>query len=169
MRRALMVVDRIPLHRIAHGFHVAFSADGRLGVVAELHPKNLVPLAHLEHGGAFVDTLTLFGADVGTSRSRCLWTSWNATRRGRSAWRLRRTSRACMSPAAARRCVTVIDVPRLLRLYSHAPWHHMQQDLSASANYVVARIAVGHDPRGVALTRDGRSCLWPTGSKIRSA
>ena len=30
-----------------------------------LHPKNLVPLAHLEHGGAFADTLTLFGADVG--------------------------------------------------------------------------------------------------------
>ena len=30
------------------------------------------------------------------------------------------------------------------------------QDLSASANYVVARIAVGHDPRGLALSRDGR-------------
>ena len=25
----------------------------------------IVPLAHLEHGGAFADTLTLFGADVG--------------------------------------------------------------------------------------------------------
>ena len=59
------VVDRIPLHNIAHGFHIAFSSDGRLGVAAELHPKNLIPLAHLEHGGAFVDTLTLFGADVG--------------------------------------------------------------------------------------------------------
>ena len=50
---------------IAGVFHVAISRDGRLGVVAELHPKNLVPLAHLEHGGAFADTLTLFGADVG--------------------------------------------------------------------------------------------------------
>ena len=60
-----VVVDRIPLHSIAGVFHVALSADGRLGAVAELHPKNLVPLAHLEHGGAFADTLTLFGADVG--------------------------------------------------------------------------------------------------------
>ena len=60
-----VVVDRIPLHNVAHGFHVAFSSDGRLGVAAGLHPKNLVPLAHLEHGGAFADTLTLFGADVG--------------------------------------------------------------------------------------------------------
>jgi YVTN family beta-propeller protein len=60
-----VVVDRMPLHAIAGVFHVAFSGDGRLGVVAEYHPKNLVPLAHLEHGGAFADTLTLFGADVG--------------------------------------------------------------------------------------------------------
>jgi YVTN family beta-propeller protein len=60
-----VVVDRMPLHAIAGVFHLAFSADGRLGVVAEYHPKNLVPLAHLEHGGAFADTLTLFGADVG--------------------------------------------------------------------------------------------------------
>ncbi len=60
-----VVADRIPLHSIAGVFHVAISADGRLGAVAELHPKNLVPLAHLEHGGAFADTLTLFGADIG--------------------------------------------------------------------------------------------------------
>ena len=60
-----VVVDRIPLPSIAHGFHLAFSADGRLGAAAEYHPKNLVPLAHLEHGGAFAYTLTLFGADVG--------------------------------------------------------------------------------------------------------
>jgi hypothetical protein len=53
-----VVVDRIPLHAIAGVFHVAFSADGRLGVVAEYHPKNLIPLAHLEHGGAFEDTIT---------------------------------------------------------------------------------------------------------------
>ncbi len=60
-----VVTDRIVLPYVAHGFHVAFSADGRLGVAAGIHPKNLVPLAHLEHGGAFADTLTLFGADVG--------------------------------------------------------------------------------------------------------
>jgi YVTN family beta-propeller protein len=63
--RSSEVVDRIPLHSIAGVFHLAVSANGRLGVVAEFHPKNLVPLAHLEHGGAFAYTLTLFGADVG--------------------------------------------------------------------------------------------------------
>jgi hypothetical protein len=38
--------------------------------------------------------------------------------------------------------VTVIDVPRLLR-FIHAHPAPFAQDLSASANYVVARIAVG--------------------------
>jgi YVTN family beta-propeller protein len=33
------------------------------------------------------------------------------------------------------------------------------QDLSASANYVVARIPVGMNPRGLTLTRDGRRLL----------
>jgi len=60
-----VVVDRMPLHGMAGVFHVAFSSDGRLGAVAAYHPKNLVPLAHLEHGGAFAYTLTVFGADVG--------------------------------------------------------------------------------------------------------
>src|ERR1039458_7058767 len=41
-----VVVDRMPLDRIAGVFHLAFSADGRLGVAAEYHPKNIVAPAH---------------------------------------------------------------------------------------------------------------------------
>jgi DNA-binding beta-propeller fold protein YncE len=44
---------------------VALSADGKLGVAAQLRPKNLIPLAHVEHGWVFGDSLTLFGDDVG--------------------------------------------------------------------------------------------------------
>jgi YVTN family beta-propeller protein len=57
-------------------------------------------------------------------------------------------------------CVIVIDVPRLLRFLRTRPRPQsgsFAQDLSASANYVVARIPVGHNPRGLALTRDGRT------------
>ena len=60
-----MVVERIPLDGVAGMFHVAVSADGRLGVVAQMRPKNLVPLAHVEHGWVFGHSLTVFGADVG--------------------------------------------------------------------------------------------------------
>jgi len=38
-----VVVDRVQLHGIAGVFHVALSADGRLGVAAEYSPQDLVP------------------------------------------------------------------------------------------------------------------------------
>jgi len=152
------VVDRIPLHDIAHGFHIAFSRDGRLGVLAELHPKNLVPLAHLEHGGAFVDTLMLFGPAVG---SRPVEIPLDELERYAA-----RPFGVAIAPDESRlfvssggsEMVTVIDLPRLLRYVRLHP-KSFAEDLSAGANYVVARVAVGNDPRGVTFDPSGRRAL----------
>ncbi|MGA9671813.1 MAG: beta-propeller fold lactonase family protein [Terracidiphilus sp.] len=152
VRRAV-VVDRIPLHAIAGVFHAEFSADGRLGAVAEYHPKNLVTLAHLEHGGAFEDTITVFGADVGKTVEIPL----DELERYAS-----QPFGVAIAPDKSRIYVTcggseivaVIDVPRMLS-YIHSHPLPFTQDLSASANYVVARIAVGLNPRGLTLTKDG--------------
>jgi YVTN family beta-propeller protein len=152
-----VVTERIQLHSIAHGFHIAFSADGRLGVAAGMHPKNLIPLAHLDHAGAFADTLTLFGADVGKPVEVPL------DELERYAVR---PFGVAISPDKSRifvtcegsEIVTVIDTGRLLQFVHAHPGSHAQ-DLSASSHYVVAHIDVGHDPRGVALTRDGRKLL----------
>jgi YVTN family beta-propeller protein len=156
-----VVEDRIPLHSIAGVFHVAFSADGRLGAVTEYHPKNMVPLAHLEHGGAFADTLTLFGADVGKPVEIPLdeLERYAAQPFG-----------VAITPDKSRMFVTcggseaviAIDVPRLMRfLHTHPrpASGSFEQDLDASGNYVVARIPVGHNPRGVTLTPDGKKLL----------
>jgi YVTN family beta-propeller protein len=150
-----VVVDRMPLDRIAGVFHLAFSSDGRLGVVAEYHPKNLVPIAHLEHGGYFDFTLTVFGADVGKASVEI---PLDELERYAS-----RPFGVAIAPDKSRifvscggsEMVLVIDVPRLLR-YVHAHPGSNVQDLSASANYIVAHIPVGHDPRGLTLSRDGR-------------
>jgi YVTN family beta-propeller protein len=149
-----VVIDHMPLHAIAGVFHLALSGDGRLGVVAEYHPKNLVPLAHLEHGGAFADTLTLFGADVGKPvevppDELELYAS--------------QPFGVAIAPDKSRiyvtcggsEMVTVVDVPRLLRFIHIHPAPYTQ-DLSASANYVVTRIPVGRNPRGLTISRDGR-------------
>ena len=153
-----VVVERIPLHSIAGVFHVAFSSDGRLGVAAEYHPKNLVPLAHLEHGGAFANALTLFGADVG----KLVEVPLDELERYAS-----QPFGVAIAPDKSRiyvtsggsEIVTVVDVPRLLRFIHSRPYPQSgsyAQDLSASANYVVTRIPVGHNPRGLALSHDGR-------------
>ena len=149
-----VVVDRMPLHAIAGVFHVALSADGRLGAVAEYHPKNLVPLAHLEHGGAFEDTLTVFGADVGKPVEVPLDELERYAAQPFGVAIAPDKSRIYVTCGGSE-MVTAIDVPRLLR-FIHAHPEPFVQDLSASANYVVARIAVGRNPRGLALTHDGR-------------
>jgi len=151
-----VVVERMPLHAIAGVFHVGFSPDGRLGAVAEYHPKNLVPLAHLEHGGAFAYTLTVFGADVGKPVEIPL----DELERYAS-----QPFGVAIAPDKSRIYVTiggsedvvVIDVPRVMRfIHAHPGAASFAQDLSASGNYVVARIPVGHNPRGVALSGDGK-------------
>jgi len=153
---SVTVAGRLPLHEIAGVFHVALSGDGRLGVAAELHPKNLVPLAHLEHGGAFADTITLFGADVGGATP--IEVPLDEMERYAS-----QPFGVAIAPDKSRiyvtsggsEIVTVVDVPRLLNFIHTHPGPYTQ-DLSAAANYVVTRIPVGHNPRGLTLTRDGR-------------
>ncbi|SPE25515.1 40-residue YVTN family beta-propeller repeat protein [Acidobacteriia bacterium SbA2] len=149
-----MVVERKPLHNVAGVFHVALSADGRLGVAAELRPKNLIPLAHVEHGWAFGDSLTLFGDDIGGTvqipideLDRYYALPWGVA--------ITPDKSKIFLTTAGSQSVTVIDVPRLLKTV-RARRQPFVNDLSASADYVLARIPVGHNPRGVLLSPDGK-------------
>jgi YVTN family beta-propeller protein len=148
------VVERKQLHNVAGEFHIALSADGRLGVMAQLRPKNLIPLAHVEHGWAFGDSLTLFGQDVGGTLQVPLdeldryyalpWAVAIALDKSR-----------IFVTTAGSESVTVVDVRRLLAAL-RSRRQTFVNDLSASADYVVARIPVGHNPRGLLLSADGQ-------------
>ena len=151
------IAERIPLKNIAHGFHIAFSRDGRLGVLAQLHPKNLIPLAHLEHSGAFADTLMLFGADVGKPVEVPLDELERYATRPFGVAISPDKSRIFVTCEGAE-FVTVIDVVKLLQ-FAHAHPGSSARDLGASANYVITHVEVGHDPRGMAMTRDGSKLL----------
>jgi YVTN family beta-propeller protein len=155
------VVERIPLHSIAGVFHVALSADGRLGAVAEFHPKNMIPLAHLEHGGAFAYTLTLFGAAIGKPVEIPLDELDRYASQPFGVAIAPDGSRLYVSLGGSE-SVLAIDVARLLHFIRSRPRPasgSFAQDLSASGNYVIARIPVGHNPRGLALSSDGRRLL----------
>jgi len=148
------VLERKPLHNVAGVFHVALSADGKLGVAAQLRPKNLVPLAHVEHGWVFGNSLTLFGEDVGGTvqvpideLDRYYSLPWGVV--------ITPDKSKIFVTTAASESVTVIDVARLFN-FVHSRREPFVNDLSASANYVIARIPVGHNPRGVSLSKDGR-------------
>jgi YVTN family beta-propeller protein len=147
------VIDRMRLPAIAGVFHVSLSRDGRLGAAAELHPKNLVPLAHVEHGWAFVDTLTVFGADVGKPVEVPLDELDRYYARPFAVAIAPDKSRIYVSHGGSD-CVTVIDAKRLLAYVRSHP-EPFAEDLSASAHYVVARVPVGKNPRGILLSGDG--------------
>jgi YVTN family beta-propeller protein len=148
------VVERKPLHNVAGVFHVALSSDGRLGVAAQLRPKNLIPLAHVEHGWAFGDSLTLFGDDVGGTvqvpideLDRYYALPWGVA--------IAPDKSKIFLTTAGSQSVTVIGIPQLIRTVRTRK-QPFANDLSVSADYVVARIPVGHNPRGVLLSRDGK-------------
>ncbi len=152
------VVERMPLHSIAGTFHVALSTDGRLGVVAHLHPKNLVPLAHVEHGWIFGDTITVFGPDLGMGPGSAVEVPLDELDRYFSypfGVAISPDKRRIYITNAGSDVVTVVDVRRLLA-YIHAHPGGFAENLGASAYYVEAHIAVGANPRGVLLSRDGR-------------
>ena len=148
------VVERKQLHNVAGVFHIAISADGKLGVAAQLRPKNLIPLAHVEHGWAFGDALTLFGADVDgpvqipiDELDRYYALPWGIA--------ITPDKSKLFLTTAGSESVTVIDIQRVLKTIRERR-QPFANDLSASAEYVSARISVGHNPRGVALSPDGQ-------------
>jgi YVTN family beta-propeller protein len=147
------VIDREPLHNVAGVFHLAISQDGKLGVAAHLRPKNLIPLAHVEHGWAFTDSLVLFGPDAGgviqvplDELERYFAVPFGVA--------IAPDKSNVFVSAAGSDNITVINVPALLKFIRATP--SFANDLSASANYVTARIPVGRNPRGIVLSPDGR-------------
>jgi YVTN family beta-propeller protein len=151
-----VVVDRMPMHRVAGVFHMEFSHDGRLGVVAEYHPKNLVPLAHLEHSGAFSYTLTLFGADVGKTPVEVPLDELERYSSQPFGVAITPDKSRLFVSCGGSEIVLSIDLQKLLK-YIHAHPENFTENLSASGNYITARIPVGHNPRGMTVSQDGRS------------
>jgi YVTN family beta-propeller protein len=148
------VVDRKNLHNVAGMFHVAASTDGKLVAVAQLRPKNLIPLAHVEHGAVFGDSLTLFGDDVGGTvqipideLDRYYALPWGVA--------ITPDKSKIFLTTAGSQSLTAIDIPQLLKTV-RTRRQSFANDLSASAEYVTARIRVGRNPRGVALSPDGK-------------
>jgi len=148
------VVERKQLHNVAGVFHIAISADGKLGVAPQLRPKNLVPLAHVEHGWAFGDSLVLFGDDVGGVAQVPIDELERYFAAPYSVAITPDKSKLYVSTSGAE-SITVIDIPKMLR-YVHTANGAIANDLSASANYVISRIPVGRNPKGLVMSSDGK-------------
>jgi YVTN family beta-propeller protein len=148
------VVERKPLQNVAGVFHLALSSDGKLGVAALLCPKNLIPMAHVEHGWIFTDSLAFFGEDVGGVVQVPLDELERYFALPFGVAIAPDKSRAFVSAAGSDN-ISVISIPALLK-FVHAAHRPFANDLSASANYVITRIPIGRNPRGIVLSPDSK-------------
>ncbi|MBZ5727175.1 MAG: hypothetical protein LAP87_19525 [Acidobacteriia bacterium] len=145
---------RLRLHNVAGVSHVALSRDGRLGIAAQLRPKNLVPLAHVAHGWAFGDSLAVFGEDVGGVVQLPLDEMERYFSLPFGVAIAPDKSRAYLTASGSDE-VAIVDLQRLVAAARSPERDTLANDLSASARYVVARVPVGRNPRGIALSNDG--------------
>ena len=148
------VIERSELHNVGGVFHIALSADGRLGVAAQMRPKNLIPVAHVEHGWVFGNSIALFGADAGGTVQVPLDELDRFFAMPFAVAIARDKSKIYVSTSGSD-SVTVISVAKLLE-FTGAHRNSIANDLSASAHYVTARIGVGKNPRGMTLSPDGQ-------------
>jgi YVTN family beta-propeller protein len=156
------VKDHYRLPNAAGVFHVALSADGRLGMAAQLRPKNLIPLAHVEHGWVFGNSISVFGPDVSQNAGEVVQIPLDELDRYFTppfAIAIAADKSVAYISTTGSDSVTVIDIAKLLafiRAATPAERRTMANDLSASANYVATRIPVGSAPKGLALSPDGK-------------
>jgi len=149
-----IVVDRRPLHNVAGVFHTSVSSDGKLVVSAQLRPHNLVPLAHVEHGWAFGDSLAIFGDEVNGVVQVPIDELEKYFAMPYAVAITPDKTKLYVSSSGSE-TVSVIDIRKLLA-YVRETSVPIANDLSASANYVIGRIPVGRNPKGLLLSRDGR-------------
>src|SRR5206468_1816953 len=105
----------------------------------QLRPKNLIPLAHVEHGWVFTNSLTVFGDDIGGTVQVPIDELERYYALPFGVVISPDKSKIFVSTAGSD-SVTVIDVTKLIR-FAKAQRQPFVNDLSASANYVVGRIS----------------------------
>ncbi len=149
-----VVANRLVLNNAAGVFHIAFSPDGRVGLAAEMRPKNLVPLAHVEHGWVFGNSLAVFGDDIGAVVQMPLDQMETFPSMPFGVAISRDKSRAYVSASGSNE-ILILDLGKLVAAARSPQAARMASDLSASAKYVLAHVAVGQNPRSIQISADG--------------
>lgn len=149
-----LVSQRISVDNAAGLFHMAFTRDGRIGLATELRPKNLIPLAHVEHGWVFGNSLAVFGEGMAGVVQMPLDQMDTFPSQPFGVVISPDQTRAYVSASGSNE-VLILDLAKLVAAANSPQAARMANDLSASALYVTARVPVGNNPRNIAISPDG--------------
>jgi YVTN family beta-propeller protein len=151
-----VVEARERLHNVAGVFQMAFSSDGKVGIAAQMRPKNLIPLAHVAHASAFGNSIVVFGERIGGAVQLPLDNLESHFSLPFGVAISQDGSRAYVSASGSDE-VAILDFKKLVAAATSPNRAQLSNDLSVAANYVLARIPAGRNPRGLALTADGKT------------
>jgi len=146
-----VIAERERVHNVGGMFGVAISRDGRLGAAAQLRPKNLIPLAHVEHGWVFVDSIALFGPDVNGTVVQMPLDEVERYFSLPYGVAIAPDKRAIYVSAAGSDEIAVLNVRRLMRAVPNSS----PDDLSLAGGYIEAFIPTGRNPKAIALSANG--------------
>ncbi|MSR59815.1 MAG: hypothetical protein EXS05_19620 [Planctomycetaceae bacterium] len=153
------VVARRPIPGSSNLRGIAVDPQGQFSLAVHLVPKSDLPATQIEQGWVFTNAISFVPLDPRqpiVTLPLDLRTQGFANPEGIA---IAPDGRRAYVTHAGADVVSVIDLPALVALTTdtpRAPGYDRRDDLRLTRRYVKARIAVGANPRGVAVSADGK-------------
>ncbi len=156
-----VVVDRavVPAANLLQG--VDWHPSGRFALITLNRTKNLVPMTRLLQGWTITNGMGVVWADGRVDQvlldepNRCFPDPADVA--------VSPDGRRALVTSSGSNRVAVVDVPKLIAMIEAAPEyerkHVFPNHLGKPTKFVLAHIPTGHSPRGVVITRDGRTAF----------
>jgi YVTN family beta-propeller protein len=156
--RAGRVTTRVELPNAHLLEGAAFTPDGAAALVTLVRPKNLVPALQVERGWMMTNGIAVLDVASGRAAQMPL-DEEEAYYADPSDVAVTPDGRRAFVSHGGVDVVTAIDLPALLAVVRETPEAELAgyaNRLDVSRRYVLARIPVGSNPRGLAVSPDGR-------------
>lgn len=163
LTRLNTVVNRVTEHRNIESAYmmenIAFTPDGQLAIFPLIRPKNLLPSIQVEHGWIMTNGIGIVEQKPQGRTIELLFDEPNAYYADPFDIAVTPDGSTAFVSNAGVDCITVINIDSLKKIISGTPDDLLKvyaDHLGISARFVTKRIHTGANPKGIALSPDGR-------------
>lgn len=153
------VAGRLELANANIGRGIAFTPDGKLAIAAITRPKNLVPMVQVARGWVVTNGFAVLFLEEDREPVQLLIDLPNLGYSDAHGVVVAPDNSAFYLSAAGADMVMAVDIDAVLEVCAEieaGAIHRHADHLGLSRRYVTARIPVGANPRGLAISSDGR-------------
>jgi YVTN family beta-propeller protein len=139
---------------------VAFTPSGDLALVTLIRPKNLVPSIQVERGWMMTNGIGIIEQKQNGRTMQLLLDEPNAYFADPYDVVIAPDGKRAFVSSAGVDCISVIDIDSIRTMLSMATpemLHNWSNNLGISSRYVIKRIHTGSNPKGLAISPDGKS------------